>query len=85
MSQSIRVGISLPLPVVKAVDDLAERRGESRSHFIAALLGRVASVKRDREISAEIDALFSDADVRAEQRETAELFLSASPWHRERP
>lgn len=80
MSDSIRVAISLPPPVLKAVDELAERRGESRSSFIVSVLRRVASAKRDREIGVEIDALFSDPRVRAEQEETAELFLSVSPW-----
>lgn len=84
MRQRVRVALSLPQPVVEAVDELAERRGESRSHFIASLLHRVASAKRDRQISAEIDALFSDPAIRTEQRETAEAFLSISPWHSER-
>jgi len=76
----VRVTVSLRQPVVRAVDDLAERCGESRSRFIAALLARVASAKRDREIGAEIDALFSDPTVRTEQEETAEWFLDLSPW-----
>ena len=85
MSQTIRIAVSLPEPIVKAVDDLAESRGETRGHFIASLLRRVASVKRDRDISAEIDALFSDPDIRAEQKETAELFSRVSPWRSEMP
>ena len=85
MRQTIRVAVSLPQPVVEAMDELAEQRGESRSHFIAALLCRVASTKRDREITAEIDARFSDPAIAAEQRETAESFLSLSPWHTEKP
>ena len=85
MRHNIRVAVSLPQPVVSAVGALAEQRGESRSHFIATLLARVASAKRDREIRAEIDALFADPTVRAEQRDTAEAFLGASPWQREKP
>jgi metal-responsive CopG/Arc/MetJ family transcriptional regulator len=85
MRHNIRVAVSLPQQVVSAVDELAEQRGESRSHFIATLLARVASAKRDREIRAEIDALFADPTVRAEQRDTAEAFLGASPWQREKP
>lgn len=68
---------------MKAVDALAGRCGESRSRFIVSLQRRIASAKRDHEISAEIDALFSDPNVRAEQRETAELFLSVSPCCRD--
>jgi metal-responsive CopG/Arc/MetJ family transcriptional regulator len=85
MRQTIRVAVSLPQPVVEAMDELAEQRGESRSHFIASLLCRVASTKRDREITAEIDALFRDPAIAAEQRETAESFLSISPWQTEKP
>jgi metal-responsive CopG/Arc/MetJ family transcriptional regulator len=84
MGQTIRVAVSLPQPVAEAVDELAERRGESRSYFIASLLRRVASAKSDREISAEIDALFSDPAIAAEQKETAESFLRISPWHTEK-
>ncbi|MCK6553915.1 hypothetical protein L6Q96_04935 [Candidatus Binatia bacterium] len=68
---------------MNAVDELAEQRGQSRSHFIASLLARVAAAKRDREIRAEIDALFADPTVRAEQKDTAEAFLGVSPWLRE--
>jgi metal-responsive CopG/Arc/MetJ family transcriptional regulator len=82
---SIRVAVSLPKPIANAVDQLAEQRGESRSRFIASLLARVASAKRDREIRAEIDALFASPTVRAEQRDTAEAFLGVSPWRREKP
>jgi len=84
MRHNIRVAVSLPQAVVNAVDELAEERGQSRSHFIASLLGRVASAKRDREIRAEIDALFADPAVCAEQKDTAEAFLSVSPWQREK-
>ena len=84
MRHNIRVAVLLPQPVVNAVDELAEQRGESRSHFIASLLARVASAKRDREIRAEIDALFADPTVRAEQKDTAEAFIRVSPWQREK-
>ena len=84
MRHNVRVAVSLPQPVINAVDELAEQRGESRSHFIASLLARVASAKRDREIRAEIDALFADPTVRAEQKDTADAFLGASPWQLEK-
>ena len=84
MRHNIRVVVSLPQAVVNAVNELAEQRGESRSHFIASLLARIVSAKRDREIRAEIDALFADPTVCAEQKDTAEAFLSVSPWQREK-
>ena len=78
-----KVAISLPEPVLKTVDQLAARRGESRSRVIAAILSRVARVKRDRDITAEIDALFADETMVAEQKRTADEFLRMSPWTRE--
>jgi metal-responsive CopG/Arc/MetJ family transcriptional regulator len=78
-----RVAISLPEPVLKTVDQLAARRGESRSRFIATLLSRVAGAKRDREITAQIDALLSDERIAVEQKRTADEFLRMSPWSKE--
>jgi metal-responsive CopG/Arc/MetJ family transcriptional regulator len=78
-----RVAISLPEPVLKEVDQLAARRGESRSHLIATILSRVARAKRDREITAQIDTLFADETITAEQKQTADEFLRMSPWSKE--
>ncbi len=83
MPHNVRVAISLPEPVVEAVDDLAQERGETRARFISAVLERVARAKRDRDISAAIDALFGDPEIRAEQKKTADLFLRASRWPKE--
>ena len=78
-----KVAISLPEPVLKTVDRLAARRGESRSRVIATILSRVARVKRDRDITAEIDALFADETIVEEQKRTAEELLQMSPWTKE--
>lgn len=78
-----RVAISLPEPVLETVDQLAARRGESRSHVIATILSRVARVKRDRDITARIDALFADETIVTEQKRTADKFLRVSSWPRE--
>ena len=78
-----KVAISLPEPVLEAVDRLAARRGESRSHVIATILSRVAHVKRDRDMTAQIDALFADETIVVEQKRTADEFLRVSPWTRE--
>ena len=78
-----RVAISLPEPVLKTVDRLAARRGESRSHLIATILSRVARAKRDREITAQIDTLFADETITVEQKRTADEFLQMSPWNKE--
>ncbi len=66
-----KIAISLPDPVLKTVDQLAARRRESRSHVIATILSRVARLKRDRDITAQIDALFANEKIVAEQKRTA--------------
>ncbi len=79
-----KVAISLPEPVLETVDRLATRRRESRSHLIATILSRVARAKRDRDITAQIDALLADKSITAEQKLTADQFLRISPWPREK-
>jgi len=79
-----KVAISLPEPVIDTVDKIAAQRGESRSHVIATILSRVAGVKRDRDITARIDALFADEAIAAEQKRTANEFLRGSPWPKEK-
>ena len=78
-----KVAISLPEPVLETVDQLAARRGESRSHVIATILSRVARAKRERDITARIDALFADETIVTEQKRTADEFLRVSSWPRE--
>lgn len=77
-----KIAISLPEPVLQRVDRLAASRGESRSRLIATVLDRVARVKRDRDITAQIDALLADGTLAAEQKATANEFLRMSPWLR---
>jgi predicted transcriptional regulator len=77
-----KIAISLPEPVLERVDRLAASRGESRSRLIATVLDRVARVKRDRDITAQIDALLADGTLAAEQKATANEFLRMSPWLR---
>ena len=79
-----KIAISLPEPVLERVDKLAASRGESRSHLIATVLDRVARAKRDRDVTAEIDALLADGTIAAEQKGTANEFLRVSPWLREK-
>ena len=74
-----KIAISLPEPVLERVDRLAASRGESRSHLIATVLDRVARAKRDRDITAQIDALLADGTTAAEQKATANEFLRKAP------
>ncbi|MFQ6030242.1 MAG: hypothetical protein ACE5Q6_22435 [Dehalococcoidia bacterium] len=75
-----KIAISLPETVLQTVEQLAARRGESRSHVIATILSRVARVKRDRDITAQINALFVDGILLAEQKRTVDDFLKGNPW-----
>ena len=75
-----KIAISLPEPVLERVDRLAASRGESRSRLIATVLDRVARAKRDRDITAQIDALLADGTIAAEQKAPANEFLRMSPW-----
>ncbi len=79
-----KIAISLPEPVLKTVDELASRRHESRSRVISTILSRVARSKRDRDITARIDALLSDEKMAVEQKRTADDFLRGSPWPQEK-
>jgi metal-responsive CopG/Arc/MetJ family transcriptional regulator len=75
-----KVAISLPAPVLETVDRLAAEQGASRSRVISTILARVARAKRDRDITAAVDALFADEGVAAEQKRTADRFLRVSRW-----
>ncbi len=79
-----KIAISLPEPVLETIDQLAEHRGESRSHVIATLLSKVARVKRDRDITRQLDALFDDKTISAEQKRTADEFLRLGSWTEEK-
>lgn len=79
-----KIAISLPIAVLETVDYLAEQRGESRSHVIATLLSRVARIKRDRDLTRQLDALFADDTVREEQKRTADRFLQLGTWTEEK-
>ena len=79
-----KIAVSLPETVLATVNQLAERRGESRSHLIASILERVARAKRDRDITAQINALFADEVISKEQKQTADALLRMSPWSKEK-
>lgn len=75
-----KIAISVPEPVLKFVDQIARDRRESRSRVIATILSRLAQLKRDRDITAQIDVLFADGKIVADQKRTADNFLRVSSW-----
>lgn len=50
----------------------------------AISLPRVARLKRDHDITAQVDALFADGEIAAEQTRTSNEFLRRSPLWREK-
>ena len=69
-----KFAISVPEDVMRQVDRAARRRRMTRSGFITHVLAHVASARTDAEISKRVDAIFRDAEVAREQRETARAF-----------
>ena len=69
-----KFAISIPQSVMREVDHAARTRGWTRSRFIANVLHITARKRTNAEISRAVDALFSDPEIEAEQRETAAAF-----------
>lgn len=73
-----KFAISVPVEVMVEVDQAAQRRGVTRSRFIAEVLGRVARARSDAEVSRRIDRLLADPEIAREQVETARAFRGAA-------
>lgn len=70
-----KVAISIPADTLARADRLARRRGTSRSALIAELVEEAARRAREEEITAALDACYSDPESRAEQgRLTREVY-----------
>ncbi|MBI2566288.1 MAG: ribbon-helix-helix protein, CopG family [Candidatus Schekmanbacteria bacterium] len=67
-----KTSITVASEILEAVDAAARERGESRSCFIARVLGEIAHAQRQLEISRRLDALFEDPAVVAEQQRMTE-------------
>jgi metal-responsive CopG/Arc/MetJ family transcriptional regulator len=74
-----KFAISVPEDVMDEVTEAATRQGVSRSYYIVQVLRRVASARKDAEISRRINALFEDPEVAAEQAKTARAFRRCTP------
>lgn len=72
-----KFAISVPEEVMKEVDRAAAARGVTRSRFISDVLRKAARARTDAEITRQLDELFSDESLAAEQREAAEAFGDA--------
>lgn len=66
-----KIAISVPEDVIEQVDRAAAERRMTRSAYISWVLRRTARARSDAEITARINAFFSDPALDDEQRETA--------------
>jgi metal-responsive CopG/Arc/MetJ family transcriptional regulator len=76
-----KTAIAVPEEVLAEVDRAARSRGVSRSSYITAVLRAAVRARRDAEITAKLNALFSDeAATAAQLRETSDLDGAGSDW-----
>lgn len=73
-----KVAITLPIAVLAIIDRMARQRHESRSSFIAKSMERVSQVLCEQEVAEAYDSVFSEEDVREEQRDWSEKLLKNS-------
>ena len=74
-----KIAISVPEEVLRQVDQAAKDRHMTRSRFISRALARIATARRDAEITRRIDEVLSDPDLAQEQVETARAFQRGRP------
>ena len=74
-----KFAISVPEDIMKDVDAAAKRRGLTRSGFIASVLRRVATARRDADVTRRINELFADEAVVVDAKRSAAGLLSARP------
>ena len=72
----IRVGISLPRPLLEQVDAAARRKGQSRSEFVRRSLERALAEEVSPRVLAEARALY--AAIEEDDRALAEDFLAVA-------
>lgn len=73
-----KIAISLPEDVLRIVDRLARRTKTTRSGCIARVLAEVSHASTQAEITEQINKLFADSAIGAEQTSTALTFLKAA-------
>jgi len=84
----VKIGISLPRPLLERVDALARRKGQSRSEFVRRSLERTLEKEIPPRVLAEAYALY--AAVEQDDQTLAEDFLTITsetlpPYEETRP
>jgi len=72
----IKIGISLPRPLLQRVDAVARRKNQSRSEFVRRSLERVLAEEVTSHVLAEASALY--AAIEEDDRTLAEDFLAVA-------
>jgi metal-responsive CopG/Arc/MetJ family transcriptional regulator len=70
-----KIAISIPIETLSIIDKIAAKVGNNRSRLITSILNHVAKNIRDKEITQQINKVFSDKKIQDEQRDTMEAYL----------
>lgn len=80
-----KTAIALPDDLLSAVDRAAESRGESRNRFVTRVLQEAVRARRDAEVTARLNELFTSVDLAHEQKRSADaLDAAGTDWSDER-
>ena len=79
MPAAAKVAFSIEPVLLRQVDSEARRRRVSRSRFIRDAIDAALGQAREHDIAERIDAVFADPAAQADQRNTADRLLKASP------
>jgi metal-responsive CopG/Arc/MetJ family transcriptional regulator len=69
-----KVSITIPKNLVILIDMISKQKGISRSRYISSVLQEKLGEEQNREIKEAYDRIFSDADIKKEQLQTANWF-----------
>jgi len=66
-----KVAITMPIDLLKTIDDISKQKGISRSRYISIILREKILDEKGRQIKASYNRVFSDELILREQLETA--------------
>jgi len=66
-----KVAITMPIDLLKTIDDISKQKGISRSRYISIILREKMLDEKRRQIKASYNRVFSDELILREQLETA--------------
>jgi len=66
-----KVAITMPIDLLRTIDDISKKKGISRSRYISIILREKILDEKERQIKASYNRVFSDELILREQLETA--------------